>query len=97
MQLVEALFGETFTGIRQHKLRIIDTKFLLPSRVEERRVDCRHASIVRVRFRAHVESASTRTGNHGEALWGIAETAAVDMNDVQRDARDRRPANNLAD
>jgi hypothetical protein len=53
-----------------------------------RGVDKGHSRDVGIGLCSHIEPASARSFDHGEALRRVAQARAVDVHDVQRRARD---------
>src|SRR5205807_8262429 len=83
------LFGEVVAGTGKHEIVVVHAEFLAPPRVEQRGIDGSHAGDIGISLVGHVEAAGTRSFDEREALRRVAQASAVDVNDVQRRARDR--------
>src|SRR5579863_7147417 len=88
MQLIEALFRQVLAGVGNDEIAVVDAQLFAPSGIEYRGVDGRHAGDVGIRLGGHVEAASASTFDQRDAFQRVAQTSAVDVNNVQRGAGD---------
>ena len=96
MQLVETLLRKVLASVGKHEIAIIDSLLLSPARIKHRRVDRGHARDVGIRLGRHIQPARPRSLHHRETFQRIAQATAVDVDDMQRGACNRRRSNHLA-
>src|SRR5579862_5987816 len=88
MKFVETFFSKVLARVRKNQVAVADALPLLPTWVEDRRVDKSHPRNVGIGFGRYIQSAGAGSFNHGQALRRVAQTRAVDVHDVKRSARD---------
>ncbi len=95
MQFIEALFGQVLAGIGKNEIAVVDAQLFAPAGIKQCGIDCGHAGDVRVSLCRNVEAASPGSFDQRNAIQGIAQASAVDVNDVQRGACDRGRTNHF--